>query len=190
MCQNINKNNWYYPVGVLFFILLLSSMGIWSSLKWNNIILSLTAMIILWYTLETKRLSDLSKKQIEINIRPILIARWDGRTLRIKNIGRSPALNIWLEDIYHKNSRLEFHKIPLCEVEKEPGVGYKLFEGTTRVIASAEVNQKMTIFLPHNLKGNESYIIFIHYQDVEGDSWQSKCKVAKEGLLFEEVIKK
>ncbi len=189
MCKNINKNNWYYPIGILFFILLLRIMKIWPSWEWNNIILSLTAIIVFWYTLETKRLSDLSKKQIEINIRPILIPKWDGRILRLKNIGKSPAINILLEDIKFKRATLKFRKIPLCESEKEPGAGYELFIDGKRIETSGEVEKQIAIFLPNEIQKGENYTITIHYQDVENNKWQTRYKAIKEELIFEGVVR-
>ena len=160
-------------------------MSKWGSLPWSNIILSFTAMAVLWYTLEARRLSELSKKQIEINIRPIIVVRWDGSTLRLKNIGRSPALNISIKDIVDKDARLNFDTMPVCEVGVEPGIGYKLFIKDIHIVASGEVDSWMRFYFNHNeLKNDESYKIIIDYHDVESGKWRTEYLVTKEGEKF------
>lgn len=67
---------------------------------WNMLILSITALIIFLYTLETKKLRVEAQKTNKYSFRPVIVAKYifseygGRRDLKIKNIGKGPALNI------------------------------------------------------------------------------------------------
>ncbi len=67
---------------------------------WNLIILAITAIIILWYTIETKKLREEAQKTNKYSFRPIIVIKSispyvaNSWTVKINNIGKGPALNI------------------------------------------------------------------------------------------------
>jgi hypothetical protein len=65
------------------------------------VVLSVTAVIVWWYTRETQRLRKAAEQQIEVQQRPFIIVTPEEREgvlekLRIHNIGNSAAINIHL----------------------------------------------------------------------------------------------
>ena len=67
---------------------------------WNLITLIVTAVIILWYTWETKKLREEAQRTNKLSFRPVVVPKYlssvsnDSRHMKIMNIGRGPALNI------------------------------------------------------------------------------------------------
>jgi hypothetical protein len=59
-------------------------------------ILAATAGIILWYTVETRRLRETAQQQVDLQIRPFITLRYDDATRRlvISNIGHGVARDI------------------------------------------------------------------------------------------------
>jgi hypothetical protein len=65
------------------------------------VVLSVTAVIVWWYTRETQRLRKAAEQQIEVQQRPFIIVTPEEHEgvlekLRIHNIGNSAAINIHL----------------------------------------------------------------------------------------------
>lgn len=67
---------------------------------WNFLVLTITACIICWYTFETKKLRIEAQRTNKYSFRPIIVAKYitsssgTTRELKIKNVGKGPALNI------------------------------------------------------------------------------------------------
>jgi hypothetical protein len=66
-------------------------------------ILLLTALAIIWYTLETRRLAKEVVRQNEISLRPLVLPEFAGdarqRILKLKNCGTGCALNVRISPI-------------------------------------------------------------------------------------------
>lgn len=90
---------------------------------WNLLILFITACIIVWYTYETKKLRIEAQKTNKYSFRPIVIldkiyGEYNGlREIKIKNIGKGPALNIEsrISQINSKREYLNLRELILNE---------------------------------------------------------------------------
>lgn len=69
----------------------------------SSSVIFITLLVLYWYTLETRNIHLITKKQLEINNKPILAIeledKSDGFYLIINNIGNGPAFNIDIPDI-------------------------------------------------------------------------------------------
>jgi hypothetical protein len=158
------------------------------------IILAITAGILLWYSYETKRLADLTAKQIKINIKPIIIVNSISNYCRLKNIGKSPALNITVRDVVRTDNNsnkkyiFKFTEIPVCGSEEEQGTGITPHCNGNSITASGDVDNLVTYFLHYNsLVQGQDYELIIDYEDVEKGKWRSISIVDNKGVHFKEV---
>jgi len=161
------------------------------------IVLFFTFGAIIWYSWETRRLANLTAKQIKINIRPFIVVLRRARNLHIKNIGNSSALNISVRDIIREyidpEDRKHVYKFKFNKkTELGPGddtsIPITVFHNDTQVQSSGEVNNAISSFLsPHALKEGESYELIINYNDVEGGKWRSVTVADNKGENFKEV---
>ena len=159
----------------------------------GNVLLGLTFIAILWYTVETRRLANLTEKQIKINTKPIIVVKNIVDSLELKNIGRSPALNITIKDIIRKDANnnlchFEFTKIDECGAGEKRGSGITPYLGDSAIRASGKAHGiKLECLLPGFRPENESYELFIDYNDVEMGKWRSITLVDNKGLHFKEI---
>lgn len=160
------------------------------------IILALTAGILLWYSAETKRLADLTAKQIKINIKPIITIIGIDNSLRLKNIGKSPALNILVKDVIridngnNRNDKyvFKFAKITVCGSDEERGVSITPYCNDKAITASGDADKTKQYFLDYNsLAQGQNYELIIDYEDIEKGGWKSISIVDNKGVYFKEV---
>ena len=60
----------------------------------QTVAVALTGLVVIWYTIETKKLRAESQKQTEIQQRPFVILKVEKRNFVLQNIGNGPALNV------------------------------------------------------------------------------------------------
>lgn len=161
------------------------------------IILAITAGILLWYSAETKRLADLTAKQIKINIKPIITIIGVDNSLRLKNIGRNAALNISVKDVIridNSNNRndkyvFKFAIITVCGSDEERGVSITPYCNDKVITASGEADKTKQYFLDYNsLAQGQTYDLIIDYEDIEKGKWSSISIVDNKGVHFKEVV--
>jgi len=161
------------------------------------IILAITAGILLWYSLETKRLADLTAKQIKITVKPIITIIGIDNNLKLKNIGKSPALNIIVNDVVridNSNDRndkyvFKFSKITVCGSNEERGVSITPYCNDKAITASGDADKTKQYFLDYNsLAQGQTYELIIHYEDIEKGRWSSTSIVDNKGAHFKEVV--
>ena len=182
MMEKLLKEYRFYLISIICIVLLVI-MKAYKIFTWNEAILAFTAIVISWYTVETRILAQHSKKQIEIETRPIIIVRWEGAALKVRNIGRSPAFNVSIRDINFKDANLKFGRIDVCEVDKESGIAMELFIKGFPIVASGEVDSWIrAYFILSNHETDDIYKICIDYYDTEKDMWQSEYLVTKKGV--------
>jgi hypothetical protein len=58
-----------------------------------------TCLVVIWYTVETQKLRRLSERQIELLVRPVVIARYETGNLYVRNIGQGSAFNVSIQNI-------------------------------------------------------------------------------------------
>lgn len=162
----------------------------------TNLILFITFLAIIWYTIETRRLADLTEKQIKINVKPIIVIISIGSGLELKNIGKSPALNIAVKDVIRtdrSNNRndeylFNFSKIAVCGSEEKRGAGITPHCNGKPIIASGEADNTIKFFLDSSsLSQGQNYELIIDYEDIEKGKWRSISIVDNKGVHFKEV---
>jgi len=161
------------------------------------IILAITAGILLWYSAETKRLTDLTAKQIKISVKPIITIIGIDNSLRLKNIGKSPALNIMVDDVIREdksNNRndkyiFKFSKMTVCGSNEERGVSITPYCNNKATTASGDADKTKQYFLDYSsLAQGQTYELIIHYEDIEKGRWSSISVVDNKGIHFKEVV--
>ena len=161
------------------------------------IILAITAGILLWYSAETKRLADLTAKQIKISVKPIITIIGIDNSLRLKNIGKSPALNIIVNDVVREdksNNRndkyvFKFSKMTVCGSNEERGVSITPYCNDKAITASGDADKTKQYFLDYSsLAQGQTYELIIHYEDIEKGRWSSTSIVDNKGVHFKEVV--
>lgn len=159
----------------------------------TNLILFFTLLAIIWYTIETRRLASLTAKQIKISIKPIITIVSIDNNLRLKNIGKSSALNILAKDIIRINNDnnrndkyiFKFAKITVCSSNEERGTSITPYCNDKAITAGEEVKK---YFLDYNsLAYGQNYEIIIDYEDIEKGKWSSISIVDNKGVHFKEV---
>lgn len=156
----------------------------------NNAIVGITAIVIVWYTIETARLADLTEKQIKINIRPVIIVLEVGEKFKIKNVGKSAALNIDIHDVVSENSRgkclHKFARIPVLAEKDDIGVSVQPYINNEAIGSSADVvsaNRQLCYWV------GPPYQLEIDYMDIENGKWQTVTLVNKVGIHFQGIKK-
>lgn len=161
----------------------------------TNLILSITLVAIIWYTLETRRLANLTAKQIKINIKPIIVIISIGSNLKLKNIGKSPALNIMVQGVIRVDDTnpndkylFKFTEILVCGSEEERGAGITPHCNDEPIVASGDVDYCIRNYLNYSsLSQGQDYKLIIDYEDVEKGKWRSISIVDNKGVHFKEV---
>ena len=162
----------------------------------TNLILFITLLAIIWYTIETRRLANFTAKQIKINIKPIITITSIDSSLRLKNIGKSPALNILVRDIIRINNEnnqkneyvFKFTKITVCGSDEERGVEITPHYNDKAITASGDADKTIRYFLDYNsLAQGQNYELIIDYEDIEKGKWRSISIVDNKGVHFKEV---
>lgn len=186
------KKEWFYCIGIIIvFIIFIIGMQLYRTLAWGNIILAFTAMVIIWYTSETRKLAKLTAKQIKIEIEPIIVIEDVDNAVKIKNVGKSPALNIDILKIGNRKSKdskdgydIIFANLPVLQS----------YCGDT-VIAKFEPcgscghwNPNPSPFLDYrNPNFIDNYEIIVQYYDIEMGKWETKTVVDKNGIHFQGI---
>ena len=162
----------------------------------NIIILGITALIILWYSVEAKRLADLTEKQIKIKLRPVIIIdRVYGNWIDLKNVGESVAVSIKIRPIQERSFsgsadsyEIHFNECPVLE------------QGATATLTGHFRKQNTegwtTLTHPDPLLDYthqsfvNSYDILIHFNDIENGGWETRTRVDNLGTHFQSMNEK
>lgn len=148
------------------------------------IVLFLTMIAIVYYTIVTWRLKDLTSKQISLSIKPLIICDARGDNLILKNVGKAAALYIKFEKIPIKLEEKLYREYNIHSEAK-----YFSFADTTCLeVDSKWMNTSMRVYSEKNidLDGlNENAIrllvsqikrINIYYQDIEQTKYTTKIE--------------
>lgn len=150
------------------------------------LILLVTAVAIFWYTFETRRLVKLTKRQITLDLKPIIVAVVAGTSLRLKNIGRSPALNIAVKDVIRKGVQLKVGTRTAWEAGMEYGLPITPYKDGKPITSSGEAERVKNECL--SLTGRDDrYELVVDYNDIEMAKWRCTHEVDSEGVHFKHV---
>ncbi len=158
----------------------------------GHAILAFTAWAIVWYTLETRRLADVTERQLHISLQPIVVATQIMPEPRLLNIGKSSALHVTFEDVKRGEYTFKLKGWELCLVhdsmrDQSYGVPIEIYDATGKQkTTSGEVDRIKRDCLPCRGE-HDTYLLFIHYDDIAGGKWKSTCKVKPNGISLEKV---
>ncbi len=199
----MNKINTFNKiVGTILIILLIAITLL--IVKMDNILpfirtgaLIVTTLIILRYTIETRRLREETHKlgeqsvlQTEIQIRPLLIVTFDEKMscFIIKNIGNGIALNVETEGIpilaLDVNSTLKFSfaKIEVMTQNEEMKMPIKVF-GDAQELSSDWVANLDPRY------ANRNYEFRVKYENINGNKYQTIGTTGKGGVHIKKIGK-
>jgi len=158
----------------------------------NIVVLALTFIAIVWYTVETFRLRKINEKQIHINIMPLVVVMNIGNEIKLKNIGKSPALNVTIDSIKNRASgdskeKFDFivaESIPFLDVGQETQIPIK----PKPIALSGHQNPNPDPFLnPSNPNFLEEYTLIINCEDIENSKIQLLINICKKGIIFKKA---
>ncbi len=95
----------YIPTVIIFIVTVIGLCL--SKLSFDNFILLLTFGSLLWYSLETRQLKNVTQRQLE----PILFIylNKEEQFLFISNLGRTAASNVFIKPILINDNKIEFN---------------------------------------------------------------------------------
>ena len=156
----------------------------------SDAILAITAIIVLWYTLETSMMRKEMAKQNVILTRPIIVLELSDGKVFYRNNGKGPAINIHV---------LKFKVDSLNEAKKFEGNANKSsYEMPIVSYIPQDAQEEMKIFKQNASKGTKGTIsepdIFfelakitqtaIEYNDIEGTRYQTQIET-QSGIVKE-----
>ena len=150
-------------------------------------VLTFTACAIVWYTVETTRLANVTERQLKIALQPIVVGTQSMPEPRLLNIGKSPAFRVSVEDIRRGDYTFKFIEHELCLVREESyPLPMKVYKGSKEIIGSGEVDSiKGSVLSPKD--EDDAYELVIRYRDIVEGKWVTFCKVVPNGIRFERI---
>jgi hypothetical protein len=184
----IEKYQNYFIWGIVIFVLLIGLC-----FKSSNIILCITALIILWYTLETYWMRKAISENTEISTRPILILHIDLNfldtkvSISIENFGNFPAYNVCFEqteletkksslDIQSKSFRFMFENVDVVPPKGRVEIAFESLELPDNSLFGLLHNQR-SCKLPYYLE------TIAMYEDILGRIWKTNLGYSSQGII-------
>lgn len=156
----------------------------------NVVIIILTFIAIVIYTQETKKLRELTEKQLHVAFLPIVNLISIGNEIIIKNSGKCPALNVRIKEVsngLYKGGKYSFSfgdPIPLLNVDEEKKILIKVIPPPT-----GSQNPNSDPFLnPKNSTFTGTYDLTIYYEDIGKKAISTVFEINKKGINFKKII--
>lgn len=152
----------------------------------NSIALLIAAGVAAWYANETMLLRKESIRQSEGLIAPFIVFQWDSRLrnysgagIVVKNIGKGLARNILIKDRIIENQFFKkiYHFGQISVIE--PIGSSQNFSRDLKVKESIKVKKTtidQSILDPDYLDTKLDYILYLSYEDIEGNKYESKIQ--------------
>jgi hypothetical protein len=168
---------------------------------WGSMISTLaliaTLGVIIWYTIETRKLRKTTVKQTELGLRPFVIisvfedSAGQPQRLVYKNIGHSPAIAVWTEPFDAEAFMIDFMKYELIETGERKDLNP---QGRGKDVLSNGFVQAVQTpsFTPKALDERNSELVLlltIRYENLEKASYQTKVKISREGIEIQSTDK-
>jgi len=162
-------------------------------------VLILTFFAIVYYSVETSNLRKIMEKQVNLAILPLVNLVSIGNTISIKNSGKSPALNVVIEQVKNRNypvpnfssgreGTYSFsfgESIPLLNVSEEKQIATKVIPPNI-----GPQNPKADPFLnPSNQEFSGKYEVEINYEDIESKKITTIFEISENGIKFKKIKK-
>lgn len=144
----------------------------------NNAILALTAIVVLWYTHETKRMRIEIAKQNLLQTRPILTMELRNQKAFVRNQGRGPALNSYVKNF---SARLDLRGGAESAEETydfDLPIFLALDSEHELVMFRKNANSKGTVSEPDIFfEIGKTTHITIQYEDIEGTLYETSMEI-------------
>lgn len=160
----------------------------------SNMLVGMTALILLAYTLETQEMRRQMVLQNEIAIQPLVIADIgyqpvEGRDvpyalqLILRNIGRGPALFVQPRDIEKGEEEGVRYVARFAKVDYIEADGERVTAVTLHAVKEGEERPKVD-FVDHldPRYANHTYDVTIAYEDINGQRRESVVRMGRGGI--------
>lgn len=160
------------------------------------LVLFLTFIAIVYYTFETYKLRKVTEKQMRINILPIIsLKSINGEIVEVANIGKSPSLNVIIDNVKNRECLIGDHKksekydfsfdrvIPFLNIEKEEHLKIKVIPPNT----GHQTPNSDPFLNPMNPNFLGKYELKINYEDIEHKKIHTVFEVSKNRITFKEI---
>jgi len=186
--DNISKNYLIFSAFLLIFVFL-TAFSIYnsyskSSADWiNNVILAVTAVVIMWYALETAAMKREMAKQNKLSTRPILILSLESKTnVFLKNEGKGPALNALIEKIEGISSNTMVKEeyeflLPSYITQESKGI-FTMLKSDKNSCIEGTVSENDSFFTI-----GKTIEMVIKYEDIENNSYKSHLVIQAGRLI-------
>jgi hypothetical protein len=156
-------------------------------------ILSITFLAIVWYSWETRRLVRVTGKNLKVEIEPIIALEGvEGFWFNVKNIGRSPALNIKIQEIKNRRCSNSNDSYNIVFEDSNPFLRPNMTIGICSKFklcgSTGHQNLRPSPFLEYrNPDFINGYEVIINFNDIEMGKWESRAFIDKTGIQFKGI---
>lgn len=190
-----SKALWMRFAIAVLLILIVPPLLTWAlGFKVNNVLLWVTGLILLVYTLETQEMRRQMVLQNEIAIQPLVLSDIGYRPVErgdppyalqviLRNIGRGPALFVQLRDIEAGEERGVRYVARFTKVDYIEAGGERVTAITLHAVREGEERPKVD-FAEHldPRYANHTYEVTTVYEDINGQRRESVVRMGKGGI--------
>jgi len=163
--------------------------------QWLNIVqvivIIATLCVLIKYTYETKKLREAAVNQNEISLRPCITIYQNRNALFLKNIGHSPALNIFINELEFDESALLFDSVEFLEPSSSTKIWFTVArKKDLSTMMKKECNLNKIII--EVIKGRErnkneinidEFVLCIQYKNMQNKYYYSKVSMSLLGKI-------
>jgi len=154
------------------------------------LVLMFTLVVIVWYTVETKRLRTITQEQLSRSVLPLVVLDFRESSSNnnlvfpiIKNVGFGPAFNINVSNLENGNCKLNFY--PISGLGKDSELILPLYtycetkNGISGTWDDAQGFTKwVTKLSPDKIRGDTNrFSIEVKFQDSRGTNYQIEQEI-------------
>lgn len=188
------KNNRRFILLLILIILAFFFFVKLHSYKWfSPLTIYLTFLALIFYAWETRKLRKESTRQIDIQIRPYIIPRFDRNHFIIENVGIGLAKNIYIEDkILHfpgQNERLvySFERINIVRPRSYTTVKVLVKDKNGNEL---DPDNFLIYFSPEYLReSNDTNDLIFHFENIENEKYTANIEFGKE-IKIKSLVKR
>lgn len=153
----------------------------------STIALVFTLIFVIKYTIETKKLRVATQEQTALQLSPWIVLNYEEDSLKCRNIGNSPALNVEVSTLRAENPstnelvfEVTFFPIYFLEVGKERVMEPRIDIRDRELEGIVQVNEENGImffpFFPEE-SGKDEYPLIIDYTSIENVPFKTSARV-------------
>ncbi|SRR5712692_5242439 len=153
----------------------------------NLIVVAITAAVVAWYTVETRRLRQVTHRQALLQIRPFLSLRYSPaeRTLRIHNIGKGVAREVQVQDVRltREPDAENYLTVEWQAIDFIPEGEQRDLEGRRQVVTregKQQLSDRLRAWMSNFGKhGSSEYEFVVDYRDLTGQGYRAAFEVVQ-----------